>query len=376
MRLHSSLVACLTGTLGTAVAFSGCSARATATAQTERELPDDLPDGMVRIPDASRQFMVVEAAGPATEDGALRVPARVEFKDGAVSHVGAPLDGRVVHVHVSTGDTVRAGSPLVSLDCPEAASVRAAVDTANASLLEARASLDRERRMLEEGIGIEREKLAAQTRLAGLEAELARAQASTSFVGPGSGTAVMLRAPIAGTIITRKATEGMAVQRGTEPLVEIGDPSTLWIVAEVFERDLPLVREGASARVELPSLQQTLAGSVVSVGAVVSSGLRTAPVRISVALHSTPLRPGMYGRADIAVSHAAGSLTLPTEAVLIKGKETVVYIEKSPTTFERRAVVVGPPLNGRVQVVSGLVPGDRVVVRGALLLDGAADQLL
>src|SRR4030095_8443960 len=291
MRLHSSLLSCvIAGTLSTAVALPGCSAPATATTQTERDLPDDLPDGMVRVPEASRQFVVVEAAGPVTEDGALRVPARVEFKDGAVSQVGAPLDGRVVHVHVSTGDTVRAGSPLVTLDCPEAASVRAAVDTANASLLEARASLDRERRMLEEGIGIEREKLAAETKVTELEAELARAQASTSFVGRG-GTAIMLRAPIAGTIITRKATEGMTVQRGTEPLVEIGDPSALWVVADVFERDLPLVRQGATARVELPSLQQTLAGNVVSVGAVVSSGLRTAPVRISLSLPTTPLRP-------------------------------------------------------------------------------------
>src|SRR4030095_9437399 len=190
MRLHSSLLSCvIAGTLSPAGALPGCSAPATATTQTERELPDDLPDGMVRVPEASCQCVVVEAAGPVTEDGALRVPARVEFKDGAVSQVGAPLDGRVVHVHVSTGDTVRAGSPLVTLDCPEAASVRAAVDTANPSLLEARASLDRERRMLEEGIGIEREKLAAETKVTELEAELARAQARTSLVGPGAGPA-------------------------------------------------------------------------------------------------------------------------------------------------------------------------------------------
>jgi len=121
MRLHSSLLSCvIAGTLSTAVALPGCSAPATATTQTERELPDDLPDGMVRVPEASRQFVVVEAAGPVTEDGALRVPARVEFKDGAVSQVGAPLDGRVVHVHVSTGDTVRGDTLafLESLDRP------------------------------------------------------------------------------------------------------------------------------------------------------------------------------------------------------------------------------------------------------------------
>jgi len=85
----------------------------------------------------------------------------------------------------------------------------------------------------------------------------------------------------------------------------------------------------------------------------------------------------MYGRADVSLAaSASGGLTLPTEAVLVKGKDTIVYVEKNPTTFERRPVVVGQPVNGRVSVISGVSPGDRIVVRGALLLDGSADQLL
>ena len=87
------------------------------------------------------------------------------------------------------------------------------------------------------------------------------------------------------------------------------------------------------------------------------------------------LRPGMYGRVEIEAADAG--LTLPVEAVLIKdGKDPVVYVETDPLTFVRRSVVVAQPVDGRVQIVSGLSPGDKVVVRGALLLDGAADQLL
>lgn len=230
--------------------------------------------------------------------------------------------------------------------------------------------------MLEQGIGIEREKLAAETRVAGFEAELHRAQAGAVFIGPGSGTTVIVRAPMAGIVITRKATEGVAVQRGAEPLVEIGNPTALWVVADVFERDLPLVRQGSPAHIEMPSIERMLDGRVESIGTVVSSGLRTAPVRIAVSSSGGRLRPGMYGRADLSLAVATGSLTLPTEAVLVKGKNTVVYVEKNPTTFERRPVVVGQPVNGRVQVISGVSPGDRIVVRGALLLDGSADQLL
>src|SRR5262249_38740379 len=194
--------------------------------------------------------------------------------------------------------------------------------------------------------------------------------------GVGTGTSVVLRAPIAGTVISRKATVGMAVQKGSDPIVEIGNPSAVWIVADTFERDLPLVHEAARVRVQLSSLNKTLEGRVTSIGSVVATGLRTAPVRISVDTDGMLLRPGMYGRVQI--EGAAKDLTVPTDAILIRdGKESVVYVQKDPLTYVRRTIVVGAHGdNGRVQIVSGISPGDKVVVRGALLLDGSADQLL
>ena len=116
-------------------------------------------------------------------------------------------------------------------------------------------------------------------------------------------------------------------------------------------------------------------GRVTSVGTVVASGLRTAPVFLTIDTHGASLRPGMYGRVEIDAADAG--LTLPVSAVLIKdGKEPVVYVQKDPLTFVRRRVVVAQPVEGRVQIVSGLSPGEKVVVRGALLLDGSLDQLL
>ena len=83
----------------------------------------------------------------------------------------------------------------------------------------------------------------------------------------------------------------------------------------------------------------------------------------------------MYGRVEIHIADAA--VTLPVSAVLIKdGKDPIVYVQKDPLTYLRRQVVLAQPVNGRVQILSGLSPGDKVVVRGALLLDGSADQLL
>jgi len=355
--------------------LSGCNSPATATQAEPKPPPVTSAEGEVHIQEASRRFIVAEKVGSEIDDTTLTAPAHVEFREGAESKIGAPLNGRVREVTARTGDHIKAGSPLVILDCPEAAALRSAVDGVQASLREARLALDRERRMAELGIGIDREEVAAEARVAEQESDYARSQAGAAFVGEGAGGTVVLRSPIEGIVVGLTATVGMTVQQGGESLVDVGDPSTLWIVADVFERDVPLMQEGSAARVELSSIHETLEGRVDSVGAVVATGLRTAAVRITLSSAAHLLRPGMYGRAEITIPAHAG-ISLPTEAVLVKGKETVVYVQRDPTTFVRRPVVVAPPIGGRVQVVSGLQPGEQVVTQGALLLDGAADQLL
>lgn len=354
----------------------GCANHGAPVQPPQEPAPVAKQDGVIRVPDASRQFIAVETITGAASDTRLSASARVEFRDGAVFPLGVPLSGRVATVHVGTGDRVRKGAPLVTLDCPEAASIRASIESAAATRREAEANLERQVRMLEEGVGVARDKLAAETHLAELRAQAASLEAQASLLGPGTGTTVVLRAPLDGTVITRRASAGMAVQPGGDPIVEIGDSTALWVVADIFERDLPLVHAGAPASIRFPSLDTALAGRVTSVGAVVASGLRTAPVRIALDRTGPELRAGMYGRAVIDTTHA--DITVPTAAVLIKdGKESVVFVQRDAQTFVRRTVVVAQHVdNGRVQIVSGLSPGERVVVTGALLLDGAADQLL
>src|SRR5262249_43696861 len=159
--------------------------------------------------ESSRPFIEVERAGSQVNDGTVTAPARVEFREGAVSKIGATLSGRVVAVHVRTGDHVEQGAPLASLECPDAAAARSAVDAANASLREARVALEREERMLSQGVGVERDKLAAETRVAELESDLAKAHAAAAFAGPGADGQVELRSPIHGTVISLAATVGM-----------------------------------------------------------------------------------------------------------------------------------------------------------------------
>ncbi len=353
----------------------GCSSSGAANLPKGEIGPTATEDGVVVLPENSLRFLKIEEVTPQVGNAILRVPTRVAFRDGAVSRIGAPLPGRVERIHVRTGDHVEAGDPVLTLNCPDAAAIRAALATARAREKEAKEELKRTERMLEQGVGTERERRVAKTALLAARAETARAAATAGFAGGSRGTRIILRAPIDGIVISHSATLGAAVEPGSTPLIEIGDPNELWVIADVFERDLHHLREGASAHVELPSLKEPLAGRIESIGAVVEKDVRTAPVRIDIDERHEFLRPGMFGRARLELPEAG--LAVPTAAVLIQdGRQTVVFVQKDKGSFVRRPIVVAQPVEGQVLITSGISAGESVVVKGALLLDGTLEQLL
>jgi cobalt-zinc-cadmium efflux system membrane fusion protein len=336
------------------------------------------PDGTVRIARESRQYVVTQKVVLGAASPVVLAPARIAFRDGAVSQVNLPIPGRVTAVHVKTGDRVKAGDPLVTISSPDAAASRAQLAAAIAEHDAAVQEAARQDAMTRSGVGVDSERVTAQARLRQNEAELARAQTTVAILGGGGGPTVVLRAPIDGTVIARHATVGAVAQPGGDPLIEIGNPAALWLVAEVFERDLAEVHDGAAVDIELPT-RAAAAGHVVSVGSALTGALRTAPVYI--AFDDAPgtggaMRAGMFARAAIKAP-AGQSIVLPAESVLIEdGKTYVVYVKIGDDLFAPRKVEVGLSIDGRVEVLRGVAPGDEVVTRGALLIEGAAEQLL
>jgi len=356
--------------------LAGCSASAD-TPPTFAPPPTTVgADSSITLDPGSRPYVASQVVALESDAPVVRAPARVAFRDGAVSQINLPVAGRVTAVAVSTGDRVKAGDPLITLTSPEAAATRASLAAALAEHDANKKELARQDAMATSGVGIESERSAAQAKLRQSEAELARAQTTTGILGGGGGSTIVLRAPIDGTVITRRATVGSVAAPGGDPLIEIGNPTSLWVVADVFERDLVQVHEGAEVEIELGAGEKPLHGRVASIGSALTGSMRTAPVYIALDAGSTAIRSGMFARATIKAT-AGQSIVLPAEAVLVKsGKRYVVYVEQADKRFAPRDVTVGRSVDGRVQVLSGVFPGDRVVVKGALLIDGAAEQLL
>jgi len=332
-------------------------------------------EGVVHLSTEARAFVRTLALVGTNDVTVLQAPAQVAFRDGATAQIGAPVAGRVSAVHVRVGEAVAEGAPLLTLRSPDAAASRAELAATRAALETALNEARRTAEMFEHGVGTERERRAADLEVARLEIDLARARTVTSFLGRGVGGDVVVRAPFAGTVLSRRASIGLAAEPGGEPLVELGDPARIGVVAEVFDRDATSIQPGASVEFRVASHPEPLRGHVTYLAPVVSSGTRTLPVLIELDSIEGSLRPGMFGR--VSITTGAAGIVLPNSAVLLRdGRRSVVYVDEGEGTYARRDVTIRPSIDGHVQVLEGLALGDLVVVEGALLLDGAADLLL
>lgn len=323
----------------------------------------------------SLAYIKVKTVLPETVAAVVSAPARVDFRAKAISTAGTVVAGRVTKIHVQVGDRVKAGDPLLTLASAEAAQMRSDFARAKVELARSEDRVRRQEEMHRSGVGLDVELMEAQAQLNEDRANFERARDALRLLGDGVAEEVVVRAPSASTVLRAHVAAGAAVAAGSA-LFDLGEPSSLWIVADVFERDLQLVEIGAKVSIDLSSFPQPINGRVVGESAAIQADMRRASVFIEPTDPGVRLRPGMYARVSIKVA-SPRSIVLPTEAVLIRdGKHTIVYVETAEGVFEPRNVTVGPAREGRTTVLEGLAGGERVVVSGALLIDAEAALLL
>lgn len=187
-----------------------------------------------------------------------------------------------------------------------------------------------------------------------------------------------LRAPLGGVVVERNVSPGQEVRPDQmlanapqlfAPLFVITNPSRLWVMLDVPEEDLALVHENAPIVLHAQGWpKRVFRGRVTLVSGALDPNTRTLKVRGAVDNSDGALKGEMLVTVDIA-RPAVGLTAVPEAAVLLNGDSHFVYVEHSPGRYERRAVVVGAAHDGVVPVLSGLKPGERVVIGSTLLLE-------
>jgi cobalt-zinc-cadmium efflux system membrane fusion protein len=329
----------------------------------------------IRVPDNSplRSRLVVAAVTQSAATHSLSVPAVVEADAASVASVLAPLTGRVTRIAVNVGDHVEAHQVLAVLDSPDLTQAVADVGKARDAEQLAQRALERAKGVTDAGAIAQKDLEQAASADVQARAEAARAEgrlnALTSDPAGVNGRQLVIRAATSGYVTALNVGTGSLINDVTAPLMSIANLDSVWISARVPEDSSAAVSKGLNADIVLPALpRQLLHGTVSSVSAVVDADSRRVVARIRMPNRDGRLKPNMFATVSLAIAQPAAT-NLPSSALLMDNDSITVLVEVAPWVFERRSVEIGSEDGEVVHVISGVKPGDRVVVRGGVLLN-------
>jgi RND family efflux transporter MFP subunit len=319
----------------------------------------------------------------------LRLPGVVEpnaYKQVLVTPLVA---GRITQVGVALGDRVRRGQALAQIYSPQLAEAQTRYVAARAMLDAHDRELQRTQKLVDIGAASRQELERIHAEHAAQTAALESARSQLELLGVASAAIDRLTAghsvsatttvpaPIDGVVTERGANAGLNVDPATK-LFTVVDLSTVWVVANAYERDFSRVRAGSEAIVTTPAYPDLkLRGKVSYIDPQMNADTRTARLRVEVANPRGELRLGMF--VDVVVAGAPGvaTLTIPRSAVQDVGDRAVVYLvnPKEPGRFIEREVRLGQVSGDDIAVTSGVQPGDVVVTQGSFFVRAERERL-
>jgi cobalt-zinc-cadmium efflux system membrane fusion protein len=361
----------LTG-LALAASAAGCGDKhdsAEASAAPEAKKEDHLLRLEAQMARSVRTEELTETRVPVT----IKTFGKIQFNEDQVAFVLAPLPGHVVNLAVKVGSTVRAGDVLFQIRSRDVTAVVGEVNDSRKDLELSERTFAMTRDLFESQAASKIALKQAENDVAKARGRLARAQAVLKTLGMDPtaeevASLVPVRSPIDGTVTDRKVTEGQYETADSNALLTIANLSSVWIVADLFERDLARAAVGQKAEIQTVAYpDRTFTGQVTRISDVVDPNTRTVKVRVQVPNPDGRLKPEMFASILLFLQESP-ALTIPTRAAFIEGGKYFVYLQKSDATFERIPVAVQPAPDGRLRVLDGLRAGEKVVSEDVMLL--------
>jgi len=380
-------------------------------------------DAVTLCPAAQKSLgMEMGDVGTASLEDRVTAPATVGLPNEARTFASSRVSGRVLAVHARPGDVVREGDVLAEVESPDLAALVLDLAPVRTRIAQAQRALDRARKAAESGTAPGKELLPLEAELREAQAEesalLARVEAVVEGAVPRSEierstppNSVPVRAPRGGIVVHADVTAGEFVAPDRH-LFEIHDLGHVYLVGQVFEGDISRVAKGQEVRMRVPSYpDRVFAGAVLRTGYEVDRTTRRLDVYAEVENPDLVLKPGVVGQMEIVVDRAEDAIVIPSAAVAQLGAETFAFVydaersakataderdrratmtagapsaraadqgggARKPFCSEalapgeelsvllRKDLVLGRERGGLIEILDGVFPGDRVLVRG------------
>jgi cobalt-zinc-cadmium efflux system membrane fusion protein len=336
-----------------------------------------------------RARLQLAAVAPTRFRPITEVTGTVAFNGDISTQVLAPISGPVARIMVEPGARVTRGQALAVVASPDYAADVAAYRKAEATAANLQRIADRDAQLFKNDALARRELEQAQTDAATAAADREAALEQLRALGvdsagiaaikehrPVVGPQGVVRAPIAGTVVEKLITPGQLLQAGATPCFTIADLSSVWVMAHVFEAQLPDVAIGDSAEARLTDdTSRVYRGRVTYVGALVNPDTRATDARILTPNPREGLKRDMFVRVDIRAGRDRTGLLVPVSAVLRDAQNLpFVFVAGAGSAFVRRPVQLGGHVGSELEITGGLAAGDTVITQGGLFLQFAENQ--
>ncbi len=342
----------------------------------EREGPDSAPSPFATSGGAGQVSISVEKVqklGIRTEpatirmlDKTMRTVGRVEVNERNIHNITPKFEGWIEKLHVkTTGEPVKKGQALFDVYSPELVSAQREYTIAMqgvATLKDADGDTRKSMQQLAE---------ASLQRLKNWD--ISEQQVKDLAKSGATKHSLTFYTPVNGIVLEKKALQGMRFMPG-EMLYQIADLSSVWVIADVFERDIALVRTGVKAKVKINAYpDKVFEGVITYVYPTLNPATRTVPVRLEIANPHGLLKPAMFAQVEISVVGEGKVLTVPASAVIDSGTRQIVLVQLAEGRFEPREISLGSRSDNYVEVLNGVAGGERVVVAANFLIDAESN---
>jgi membrane fusion protein, heavy metal efflux system len=361
------------------LALAGCGGADSGNAKNSNA--DTGNPNLFSIPQDQMSHVQVLTIQPTTLTRTLHLTGAVAYNNFRTTPVITQVSGPVSRIVVVPGQKVEKGQPMLYVASPDYSQLRTNFLKAKDAYALAEKAYARAKDLYEHHAIAEQNLEQAESAEVQAGGDLAAAEAALKVMGITDPDALVkappsfevpVRAPIGGEVVEQDVAVGQLIQPASTQCFMISDTSNVWVLVNVYQKDLPYVRTGDQVDIQTDTYPEVFHGKISYVAASLDPSTRTLQARIDTENPGQKLKKDMYVSAVVKAGTIKDAITLPDSAILRDNvNQPFVYAESGMNQFGQRSVTLGEDLSGQTQITSGLKPGDRVVGDGSLFLQFA-----
>jgi cobalt-zinc-cadmium efflux system membrane fusion protein len=361
-----------------ALALAGCSGDASGNGNNhDRANTAEL----FTIPADQMAHVQIVTIQPSTLTRTLRLTGAVAYDAFHTTPVITQVSGPVSRIAVVPGETVQRGQPMLYVASPDYSQLRTNYLKAKSAYELAQRIAARSQELYQHGAIAQADLENAQAAEVQAQGDLISAEAALKVLGISDPSALLkappsfeatVNSPINGLVVEQDVAVGQLLQPGATQCFVISDIGTVWVLVNVYQKDLPYIAVSDPVTIQTDSYPDVFQGRISYVAASLDPTTRTLQARIETANSGHKLKKDMYVIASVNAGTIKNAIAVPDAAVLRDTEnQPFVYVDVGNNQFGRRSVTLGESSKGETQITAGLKPGDRVIGDGSLFLQFA-----